>query len=99
MLAALEEDAGRLRDLHGEIGRDGAVGLAADSVGAEMLACHVSSIADEAEQFETLARLRRFRRVNGQYGERSDAGAALDRGPSRRSIRVDAKRPATDARA
>ncbi len=40
VLAAHEQDAGGLGDLHREVGGDGAVGLAPDTVGAEMLACH-----------------------------------------------------------
>jgi hypothetical protein len=44
IVAALEEEARGLPHLQGQFRRDDAVGAAANSVGAEVLACHFGTV-------------------------------------------------------
>ena len=59
VVAALEQEARRLPHLQGQFRRDDAVGAAADSVGAEMLACHADpAVVVAIEVVTDLVRIR-----------------------------------------
>ena len=55
VLAALEDEAGRLPDLERELGRDHAIGAAANAVGAEILAHHdPAALCGQGRRFRSI---------------------------------------------